>query len=60
MHCTGTEVGMEQRPPQISAVPMQLFARELAAGWTSWGNEPLHFQDAALFMRHQSGTNRLP
>ncbi|KAK3030523.1 hypothetical protein RJ639_039553 [Escallonia herrerae] len=25
---------------------LELFAREMIAGWTSWGNEPLHFQDS--------------
>ncbi|KAM0937711.1 hypothetical protein DsansV1_C24g0182121 [Dioscorea sansibarensis] len=30
---------------------IDLFARELVAGWTSWGNEPLHFQDSKYFMR---------
>ncbi|KAJ6320753.1 hypothetical protein OIU78_016029 [Salix suchowensis] len=24
---------------------IELFAREMTAGWTSWGNEPLHFQE---------------
>ncbi|XP_020257950.1 methyltransferase-like protein 2 [Asparagus officinalis] len=28
---------------------LELFARELVAGWTSWGNEPLRFQDAKYF-----------
>ncbi|KAG9440909.1 hypothetical protein H6P81_021074 [Aristolochia fimbriata] len=28
---------------------IELFARELAAGWTSWGNEPLHFQELNYF-----------
>ncbi|KAK1268609.1 Methyltransferase-like protein 2 [Acorus gramineus] len=29
---------------------IELFARELVAGWTSWGNEPLHFQELRYFM----------
>ncbi|CAN6448024.1 unnamed protein product [Victoria cruziana] len=29
---------------------LELFARELKAGWTSWGNEPLHFQDSRYFL----------
>ncbi|XP_010943156.1 methyltransferase-like protein 2 isoform X2 [Elaeis guineensis] len=29
---------------------IELFARELMAGWTSWGNEPLHFQDSRYFV----------
>ncbi|MEW5311052.1 MAG: hypothetical protein WDW38_002798 [Sanguina aurantia] len=28
---------------------LELFAREMQAGWTSWGNEVLRFQDAHLF-----------
>uniref|UniRef100_J3LL19 Methyltransferase-like protein 2 n=3 Tax=Oryza brachyantha TaxID=4533 RepID=J3LL19_ORYBR len=28
---------------------IELFARELVSGWTSWGNEPLRFQDAVYF-----------
>jgi N6-adenosine-specific RNA methylase IME4 len=27
----------------------QMFARELAAGWTSWGNEVLRFQTSDCF-----------
>ncbi|XP_031478651.1 methyltransferase-like protein 2 isoform X2 [Nymphaea colorata] len=30
---------------------LELFARELVAGWTSWGNEPLLFQDSRYFLR---------
>ncbi|KFK44069.1 hypothetical protein AALP_AA1G212000 [Arabis alpina] len=30
---------------------LELFAREMAAGWTSWGNEPLHFQDSRYFLK---------
>ncbi|XP_058070655.1 methyltransferase-like protein 2 isoform X2 [Magnolia sinica] len=29
---------------------IELFARELTAGWTSWGNEILHFQESRYFM----------
>eukprot|EP00268_Persea_americana_P042100 TRINITY_DN4208_c1_g1_i8.p1 TRINITY_DN4208_c1_g1~~TRINITY_DN4208_c1_g1_i8.p1 ORF type:complete len:426 (-),score=64.60 TRINITY_DN4208_c1_g1_i8:198-1475(-) len=29
---------------------IELFARELTAGWTSWGNEPLRFQDSGYFI----------
>ncbi|GAQ91207.1 Methyltransferase [Klebsormidium nitens] len=29
---------------------LELFARELTAGWTSWGNEVLRFQDAKYFV----------
>ncbi|XP_077248271.1 methyltransferase MT-A70 family protein isoform X2 [Tasmannia lanceolata] len=28
---------------------IELFARELTAGWTSWGNEPLRFQESRYF-----------
>lgn len=27
----------------------ELFSREMLAGWTSWGNEPLHFQASSHF-----------
>lgn len=36
-------------PPQPRC--LEMFARELAAGWTSWGNEVLHFQGHELFCR---------
>lgn len=29
---------------------IELFSRELSAGWTSWGNEPLHFQASKYFV----------
>ncbi|CAN0922087.1 Methyltransferase-like protein 2 [Linum grandiflorum] len=29
---------------------IELFAREMMAGWTSWGNEPLRFQDSRYFL----------
>ena len=29
---------------------MQLFARNLTAGWTSWGNEALRFQTLDHFV----------
>ncbi|KAL2932976.1 Methyltransferase-like protein 2 [Bienertia sinuspersici] len=32
---------------------IELFAREMIAGWTSWGNEPLHFQDMRFFQLRQ-------
>nr|XP_029143571.1 methyltransferase-like protein 2 isoform X3 [Arachis hypogaea]XP_029149910.1 methyltransferase-like protein 2 isoform X3 [Arachis hypogaea] len=35
------------RPPRC----IELFARELTAGWVSWGNEPLHFQDSRYFVK---------
>lgn len=30
---------------------IELFAREMISGWTSWGNEPLHFQGSRYFIR---------
>ncbi|PAN51047.1 hypothetical protein PAHAL_9G566100 [Panicum hallii] len=33
------------KPPRC----IELFSRELFPGWTSWGNEPLHFQDSMYF-----------
>ncbi|KAJ6679263.1 N6-ADENOSINE-METHYLTRANSFERASE [Salix purpurea] len=32
---------------------IELFAREMTAGWTSWGNEPLHFQESTYFARDE-------
>ncbi|KAK4481473.1 hypothetical protein RD792_012373, partial [Penstemon davidsonii] len=29
---------------------IELFSREMMAGWASWGNEPLHFQDSRYFL----------
>ncbi|KAJ3703408.1 hypothetical protein LUZ61_007113 [Rhynchospora tenuis] len=40
----------EYIPGQRPSRCIELFARELVAGWTSWGNEPLHFQDATYFL----------
>ncbi|KAL5558094.1 hypothetical protein UlMin_034305 [Ulmus minor] len=28
---------------------LDLFSREMGAGWVSWGNEPLHFQESRYF-----------
>lgn len=36
---------------------LELFAREMQAGWTSWGNEVLRFQDAHLFDFAQKPTD---
>ncbi|XP_042375497.1 methyltransferase-like protein 2 isoform X1 [Zingiber officinale] len=38
---------------------IELFARELVAGWTSWGNEPLHFQDSTYFMEKEQKFRQL-
>ncbi|XP_073025627.1 methyltransferase-like protein 2 isoform X2 [Primulina eburnea] len=29
---------------------IELFSREMLSGWTSWGNEPLRFQDSKFFV----------
>ncbi|MQL82774.1 hypothetical protein Taro_015234 [Colocasia esculenta] len=46
-----------RKPPLGNYIPgpkparcIELFARELISGWTSWGNEPLHFQDSRYFI----------
>lgn len=31
---------------------LELFARELQPGWTSWGNEPLRFQSGRYIRRN--------
>ncbi|KAK9136396.1 hypothetical protein Syun_015726 [Stephania yunnanensis] len=41
---------VEYAPGPKPARCLELFARELMAGWTSWGNEPLHFQDSRYFV----------
>lgn len=30
---------------------IELFAREIMAGWVAWGNEPLYFQDSKYFAK---------
>ncbi|KAL5185680.1 Methyltransferase-like protein 2 [Glycine soja] len=30
---------------------IELFAREIMAGWVAWGNEPLYFQDSKYFVK---------
>uniref|UniRef100_A0A803KQT1 Methyltransferase-like protein 2 n=1 Tax=Chenopodium quinoa TaxID=63459 RepID=A0A803KQT1_CHEQI len=42
---------LEYVPGPRPARCIELFAREMMAGWTSWGNEPLHFQDRRYFSR---------
>ncbi|XP_054820068.1 methyltransferase-like protein 2 isoform X2 [Prosopis cineraria] len=42
---------MEYVPGLRPARCIELFAREMIAGWVSWGNEPLHFQDCRFFLR---------
>ncbi|KAL0694890.1 hypothetical protein Bca4012_062070 [Brassica carinata] len=45
------EILMKHVPGTQPARCLELFAREMAAGWTSWGNEPLHFQDSRYFLK---------
>ncbi|XP_006416515.2 methyltransferase-like protein 2 isoform X2 [Eutrema salsugineum] len=45
------EILMKHVPGPQPARCIELFAREMAAGWTSWGNEPLHFQDSRFFLK---------
>ncbi|KAJ8762403.1 hypothetical protein K2173_007563 [Erythroxylum novogranatense] len=44
------ELLLELVPGLKPARCIELFAREMIAGWTSWGNEPLHFQDSCYFL----------
>ncbi|XP_034676886.1 methyltransferase-like protein 2 isoform X2 [Vitis riparia] len=43
------ELLMEYVPELKPARCIELFAREMQAGWISWGNEPLHFQELRYF-----------
>ncbi|CAA3009102.1 methyltransferase 2 [Olea europaea subsp. europaea] len=45
------ELLLEYVPGFRPARCIELFSREMIAGWTSWGNEPLHFQDLRYFLR---------
>ena len=45
--CLGLFVGCTGRQSPLCSV--QMFARELIAGWTSWGNQVLHFQQKCFF-----------
>ena len=42
-------------PVKHCADVLQMFAREMAAGWTSWGNEVLKFQSADRFVDKGGG-----
>ncbi|XP_021896504.1 methyltransferase-like protein 2 isoform X2 [Carica papaya] len=44
------ELLLEYVPGPKPARCIELFAREIMAGWTSWGNEPLRFQDSRYFL----------
>ncbi|KAI3960734.1 hypothetical protein MKW92_040232 [Papaver armeniacum] len=41
---------MDYLPGTRPARCIELFAREMFAGWTSWGNEPLLFQELSYFV----------
>ncbi|XWS25725.1 hypothetical protein CRYUN_Cryun27aG0092300 [Craigia yunnanensis] len=43
------ELLLERVPGVKPARCIELFDREMVAGWVSWGNEPLHFQDSRYF-----------
>ncbi|XP_058222772.1 methyltransferase-like protein 2 [Rhododendron vialii] len=45
------ELLLEYVPGSKPARCIELFAREMLGGWTSWGNEPLHFQESRYFSR---------
>lgn len=47
------ELLLEHVPDFKPARCIELFAREMTAGWTSWGNEPLHFQQSTSFVRDE-------
>ncbi|GJR21737.1 hypothetical protein Tco_0970264 [Tanacetum coccineum] len=47
-------------PGSAPAHCLELFARELLAGWTSWGNEPLYFQDTRYFSKIDQQEAALP
>ena len=47
------ELLLEHVPDFKPARCIELFAREMTAGWTSWGNEPLHFQQTTSFERDE-------
>ncbi|XP_021612813.1 methyltransferase-like protein 2 isoform X3 [Manihot esculenta] len=44
------ELLLEHVPGPKHARCIELFAREMIGGWTSWGNEPLHFQKSSYFV----------
>ncbi|KAF7139146.1 hypothetical protein RHSIM_Rhsim07G0236000 [Rhododendron simsii] len=46
-----SELLLEYVPGSKPARCIELFAREMLGGWTSWGNEPLHFQESRYFSR---------
>ncbi|XP_057785828.1 methyltransferase-like protein 2 isoform X4 [Salvia miltiorrhiza] len=44
------ELLLDYVPGPKPARCIELFAREMIEGWTSWGNDPLHFQDSRYFL----------
>ncbi|XP_038716571.1 methyltransferase-like protein 2 isoform X2 [Tripterygium wilfordii] len=42
---------MEHVPALKPTRCIELFAREMMAGWVSWGNEPLYFQESGYFQQ---------
>ncbi|XP_011074499.1 methyltransferase-like protein 2 isoform X2 [Sesamum indicum] len=46
------EILLDYVPGFKHARCIELFSREMIAGWTSWGNEPLHFQDSKYFLKY--------
>ncbi|KAK4387544.1 Methyltransferase-like protein 2 [Sesamum angolense] len=44
------EILLDYVPEFKPARCIALFSREMIAVWTSWGNEPLHFQDSKYFV----------
>ena len=41
---------LEHAPGPKPSRCIELFAREMTAGWISWGNDPLHFQESKYFL----------
>ncbi|CDP07562.1 unnamed protein product [Coffea canephora] len=44
---------LEYVPGSKDCHRLELFARELGAGWNCWGNEPLHFQDTKYILKRR-------
>ncbi|KAI3439648.1 uncharacterized protein J3R85_004481 [Psidium guajava] len=48
------ELVLEYIPGTKPARCVELFARDMRAGWLSWGNEPLHFQELRYFQKRDA------
>lgn len=48
------ELVLEYIPGTKPARCVELFARDMRAGWFSWGNEPLHFQELRYFLKRDA------